>query len=125
MKKPSVSSETATRLAEDVLYTVVYEEIENGQIDKAAQARAIAEGGENEGAVRAAYIKHRIARMRAEIEVSVAQAATIKAAEEKNRKELTKYFKDKERPFVLRNEIYATFVLCLIIIILFILLGFL
>ena len=56
MKKPSVSNETATRLAEDRLYASVYEEIENGKIDKAAQARAIAEGGENDGAVRAAYI---------------------------------------------------------------------
>lgn len=97
MKKPSVSSETATRLAEDVLYTVVYEEIENGKIDKAAQARAIAEGGENEGAVRAAYIKHRIARMRAEIEVSAAQSEYENEQRQPNNKDDAR---DKFRKFV-------------------------
>lgn len=76
--------DAAARLAEDELYTFVYEEIENGHMDKAAQARAIAEGGENEGAVRAAYIKHRIARIRAEIEITERHAAYTKAQEERN-----------------------------------------
>lgn len=102
MKKPSVSNETATRLAEDELYAFVYEEIENGQMDKAAQARAIAEGGGDEGAVRAAYIKHRIARIKAEIEFSVAKAEndkniSIAKAEREKEIKMKKLQKEEER----------------------------
>ena len=101
----------ASRLAEDVLYTVVYEEIENGQIDKAAQARAIAEGGENEGAVRAAYIKHRIARMRAEIEITTAQAVV----EEKQKQLDVKIEKQRIKRKQIEREISDFLFLCFIV----------
>ena len=67
MKNPFSKASSAERLFEDELYARVYEEIENGQMDKAAQARAIEEGGGDDGTIKKAYIKHRIARIKAEI----------------------------------------------------------
>jgi|AntAceMinimDraft_12_1070368.scaffolds.fasta_scaffold45641_2 hypothetical protein len=83
MTNPFEKDTAAARLAEDELYAFVYEEIQKGQMDTAAQARAIAEGGANEGEVRAAYIKHRIARIKAEIEVSVAEVEHEKEFQKK------------------------------------------
>lgn len=58
------------RLLEDRLYEQVYEEISLGKLDKAAQARAIEEGGGDDCAVKKAYIKHRIARLRVEVKLA-------------------------------------------------------
>jgi len=120
-----MTDDAAARLAEDRLYAFVYEEIENGHIDKAAQARAIAEAGSDKGLVQLAYIKHRIEGIKAEIEFSTEQASSLMAREEKMRKEAINKFNDQKRPFVLRKEIYATFILCLLIILLFVFIGFL
>jgi hypothetical protein len=74
MKKSSSTDAAAERFFEDQLYARVYEEIESGQMDKAAQARAIAEGGGDDGAVKRAYIKHRMDRIKAEL-IAEEQAA--------------------------------------------------
>ena len=51
------------RLFEDALYRIVWEEIEKGDLDPAAQARSIEDGDGEEGKVRAAYIRHRVRRL--------------------------------------------------------------
>ena len=56
------------RILEDELYRLVWEEIERGEMDNAAQARAIAEAGSNEGMIRAAYIRHRVRRLKDELD---------------------------------------------------------
>ena len=88
------------RLSESELYQRVYEEIENGQMDKAAQARAIEEGGGDDGAVKSAYIKHRIENIRAEIEIAKERAAQEQAkayAEAVRAKELDERQREKEK----------------------------
>jgi hypothetical protein len=55
------------RLLEDELYRIVWEEIENGVKDPAAQARAIEESGGDDGKVRSTYIKHRVRRIQDEL----------------------------------------------------------
>lgn len=70
MKNSFTASSSTERLMEDELYALVYEEIETGQMDKSAQARAIEEGGSDNGAVRKAYIKNRILRLKAELELA-------------------------------------------------------
>lgn len=64
-----MTDDAAARLAEDRLYAHVHEEIRSGKVDTAAQARAMEEGGNDKGLVQQAYIKHRIARIKAEIEI--------------------------------------------------------
>jgi ribosomal protein S14 len=55
-------------LLEDELYHIVWAEIESNQMDPAAQARSIEEGAGDEGRVRSAYIKHRVRRLKEELE---------------------------------------------------------
>ena len=76
----------ARRLSENELYQRVWDEIESGQIDGAAQARAIEEGGGDNGAVKSAYIKHRIENFKAEIEIALELAARALAEEEERKK---------------------------------------
>ncbi|WP_139838145.1 hypothetical protein [Roseovarius gaetbuli] len=57
------------RLVEDELYRIVWEEIESNKIDPAARARSIEEGAGDEGKTRAAYIKHRVRRLKTEFEI--------------------------------------------------------
>ncbi|WP_306112619.1 MULTISPECIES: hypothetical protein [unclassified Roseovarius] len=62
------------RLLEDELYKIPWEEIEVGQLDSAAQARSIADGEGDDGKTRSAYIRHRVRRLRDEVEILQAQA---------------------------------------------------
>ncbi len=57
------------RLLEDELYKIAWEEIERGQLDSAAQARSIADGEGDNGKTRSAYIRHRVRRLRDELEI--------------------------------------------------------
>ena len=57
------------RLLEDELYKIAWEEIEKGQLDSAAQARAIADSEGDDSKIRSAYIKHRVRRLRDEREI--------------------------------------------------------
>src|SRR5688500_12552831 len=57
------------RILEDEIYRLAWEEIEGGEIDSAGQARAIEEGSGDEGKIRAAYIKHRVRRLKDEWEL--------------------------------------------------------
>lgn len=86
MPNPFNTNESAKRLSENELYQRVWDEIESGQIDGAAQARAIEEGGGDNGAVKRAYIKHRIENIKAEIEIALELAARALAEEEERKK---------------------------------------
>ena len=57
------------RLIEDEIYRIVWEEIESNELDRSAQARSIEEGAGDEGKTRAAYIKHRVRRLKDEVEL--------------------------------------------------------
>lgn len=57
------------RLLEDEIYRFVWEEIESDQLDRSAQARAMEEGAGDEGKTRSAYIKHRVRRLKDELEL--------------------------------------------------------
>lgn len=76
------------RLLEDEIYRFVWEEIESDQLDRSAQARAMEEGAGDEGKTRSAYIKHRVRRLKDELNLhrrSLGKAhkktATIKKAD--------------------------------------------
>lgn len=91
-------------LNEDKIYEFVYSEIEQGKMDKAAQARAIEEGGANQDAVRQSYIKHRVRRVRNELiqikenEEIKRQSELIKAkADEKLKQAIREKEKELER----------------------------
>ena len=58
-----------SRLLEDELYKMAWEEIEKGVLDPASQARSIADGEGDDGKTRSAYIRHRVRRLRDELEV--------------------------------------------------------
>lgn len=58
-----------SRLLEDELYKIAWEEIERGQLDPASQARSIADGEGDNGKTRSAYIRHRVRRLRDELEI--------------------------------------------------------
>jgi hypothetical protein len=73
------------RLLEDELYKIAWEEIERGQLDPAAQARSIADGEGDNGKTRSAYIRHRVRRLRDELEIVQAQKAKEKEKLEKAR----------------------------------------
>ena len=70
MKNPFMGKSSVTHIQEDKLYERIYEEIADGKMDKAAQARAIEEGGGNDGSEKKAYIKHRFARLSADFKIS-------------------------------------------------------
>lgn len=76
-----------SRLFEDELYKMAWEEIERGQLDPASQARSIVDGEGDDGKTRSAYIRHRVRRLRDELEVFQAQE---KAEAEKKRVEAQK-----------------------------------
>jgi hypothetical protein len=61
------------RLLEDELYKMAWEEIERGVLDPASQARSIVDGEGDDGKTRAAYIKHRVRRLRDELEIIQSQ----------------------------------------------------
>lgn len=83
MRNPFSTASSVDRLIEDEMYARIYEEIESGRLDKAAQARAIEESGDDDGAIRKAYIKHRFARIKAELTVTNELAAQVKKQEHK------------------------------------------
>lgn len=56
------------RFLEDEIYRIVWEEIESNELDRSAKARSIEEGAGDEGKTRSAYIKHRVRRLRDELE---------------------------------------------------------
>ena len=93
------NDQNARRLSENELYARVYEEIESGQMDKAAQARAIVEGGGADGAVKSAYIKHRIENIKAEIEIALelAEREHEKLKQKQEEEELSERRKLEER----------------------------
>jgi hypothetical protein len=57
------------RLLEDEIYRIVWEEIENNELDRSAQARSMEEGAGDDGKTRSAYIKHRVRRLKDELEL--------------------------------------------------------
>jgi hypothetical protein len=63
------------RLVEDELYRIVWDEIERSEIDRAAQARSIEEGAGDKAKTQSAYIKHRIRRLRDELQLHRQKAA--------------------------------------------------
>jgi hypothetical protein len=82
-----MTDDAAARLEEDKLYAHVHEEIRSGKVDTAAQARAMEEGGNDNGLVQQAYIKHRIARIKAEIEIFNQQEAIERTEAERIRQD--------------------------------------
>ena len=78
-----------SRLLEDELYKLAWEEIERGELDPASQARSIADGEGHDGKTRSEYIRHRVRRLRDELEVFKArekEEAQKKRLEAKKRK---------------------------------------
>ena len=61
------------RLLEDEIYRIVWEEIESGIMDQVSQARSVAEGDGDDGKIRAAYIRHRVRRIKDEMELRATQ----------------------------------------------------
>jgi membrane protein involved in colicin uptake len=53
---------------EDEVYQLVWDEIQQGRMDPVAQARSIEDGRGDDGLVKSAYIKHRLRRLKHEIE---------------------------------------------------------
>ena len=82
MKNPFSEPSSSERIAEDRLYEKIGGELAIGQLDKAAQARAIQDGGNDAGAVKKAYIKHRFSQLQAE------QKDADKIAAQKHEEEL-------------------------------------
>jgi hypothetical protein len=102
MKNPFSSFSPAERIAEDQIYERVYAEIASGQMDMAAQARAIEEGGGDDGRVKSAYIRYRVSRVKAEIEMAKAKEAETYISEqnrirEKEASERKKVEQDRKR----------------------------
>lgn len=88
------------RLLEDELYQIVWEEIERNEMDPVAQARSIEEGGELNAKVSAAYIKHRLRRLKDQLKVEeLAAKETFRQKQEKiSRKEAEQKSKEGEYP---------------------------
>lgn len=57
------------RLVEDEIYRIVWEEIESNQLDRSAQARSIEEGSGDKGKTQSAYVRHRVRRLKDELEI--------------------------------------------------------
>lgn len=72
-------------LEEDELYRIVWEEIERGEVDSVAQARSIEAAGGDQGKIRAAYIKHRVRRLRDELTKDKKAALDAERDEEESR----------------------------------------
>lgn len=75
------------RLIEDEIYRVVWEEIESGEMDAVAQARSIEDGEAEDAKVRAAYIKHRVRRIKDAISASTKLEREIELARDREVKE--------------------------------------
>lgn len=56
-------------MLDDEIYRIVWEEVESGVLDGSAKARSIEEGDGDEGKTRSAYIKHRVRRLKDELEL--------------------------------------------------------
>ena len=83
-------SELNDRLAEDRMYEIVVDEIENNEFDKVAQAIAFEEAEGDEKKARAFYTRHRVRRIKDEISYFIAELATTIEAEAKRSAEQTK-----------------------------------
>jgi hypothetical protein len=70
---------TEERLIEDRLYEAIHHELETNDLHPAAHTRAIAEGGDSEGLIKQAYIKHRLRMLKDELEF--ANKAALAASE--------------------------------------------
>jgi hypothetical protein len=55
------------RRVEDRLYEVIYREIETNNLNPAAKARAMADGGDNDKLIMQAYIRHRLKMLKDEV----------------------------------------------------------
>jgi cation transport ATPase len=88
MRNPLSPLSPAERIAEDQVYERVYAEIASGQMDMAAQARAIEEGGGDDGLVKKAYIRYRVSRIKSEIELAKDQAKLERFEREKEAERL-------------------------------------
>lgn len=78
------------RILEDELYRVVWEEIESGEMDRAAQARALEEGAGDDGRIRSAYIKHRIRRLKDDLALSSRGSSEKSPVEDIDEKPISK-----------------------------------
>jgi len=76
-------SELNNRLAEDRMYEIAVDEIENNDFDKVAQAIAFEEAEGDEKKARAFYTKHRVRRIKDEITYFVTELAAHIEAEAK------------------------------------------
>lgn len=106
MIKPFFTKSADERILEDELYVRVYEELETDQMDKAAQARAIEEGGGDASAIKKAYIKHRMARLKAEHEIISRQKAALDARLREQQASEAKRKKEEDRSANLKKERY-------------------
>lgn len=59
---------TEERLIEDRLYEAIHHELESNDLHPAAHTRAMAEGGDSEGLIKQAYIKHRLRMLKDELQ---------------------------------------------------------
>ena len=98
-------SELNDRLAEDRMYEIVVDEIENNEFDKVAQAIAFEEAEGDEKKARAFYTRHRVRRIKDEISYFIAELATTIEAEAKRSTEQTKENKVRK----LEEEIRGTY----------------
>ena len=77
---------TEERLIEDRLYEAIHHEIQTDDLHPAAHARAMAEGGDSEGLIKQAYIKHRLRMLKDELEL-VNKAARVASEQQRIQKE--------------------------------------
>lgn len=84
------------RRMEDELYRIVWEEIQSGQMDPAAQARSITDGEGDDAKIRAAYIKHRVRRLEDEIAVLVKIERELEAGRQREETEKNREIKETE-----------------------------
>jgi hypothetical protein len=90
-------SELNNRLAEDRMYEIAVDEIENNDFDKVAQAIAFEEAEGDEKKARAFYTKHRVRRIKDEITYFVTELAATIEAEAKRSAEQNKVRKIEAR----------------------------
>lgn len=95
------------RLIEDEIYRAVWEEIESGKMDPVAQARSIEDGEAEDVKIRAAYIKHRVRRIKDEISASTKIEREIEDA--RLREEIAHDREIKEREWQIRRSRYFVF----------------
>ena len=98
------------RLVEDEIYQIVWDEIETGNLDPVAKARSLAEGSTDDNSLRSQYIRHRVRRLKDEVQSENAKVRAEKESDERSKNEnamevarLSKLKFAKER-LVERNE---------------------